>query len=124
MSVAGEMSESVSALNIRLSSYLDKLASQVFDLEQNIGSAVWSSNAPAPETITNVQLLDYLRQSLEDLAMLTLLLGRSDQLETVFVELNSISESLKLDTTKSVLRGMPVVEFGSKVDDRDEVDLF
>ena len=124
MSVTSEMSESVSDLNIRLSSYLDKLAGQVFDLEQNIGSAVLASHETAPETITNIQLLDFLRQSLEDLAMLTLLLGRSDQLEKVSVELNSISEGLKLDATKSVLRGTPVVEFGSKLHDRDEVDLF
>lgn len=104
--------------------YLDKLAGQVFDLEETIGCTIASEKASDPQTITNLQALDFLRQSLEDLALLTLLLGNSKKKTLGLNELRQVGEKLKLKSTRSLLEGENCHHFGEKTASLGDLDLF
>lgn len=62
----------------RLSGHLDGLASEVHRVEHAIGEDMFPSQVIGGAAITQLQSLDYLRQSLEDLALLTHFLGQND----------------------------------------------
>ncbi|MCV3272055.1 hypothetical protein [Roseobacter sinensis] len=114
----------ISTINIRLSSYLDKLAGQIFDLEEAISHAVDTSSSAEPQTITSLQSLDFLRQSLEDLAIMTLLIGQENKVSLTAPEIEKISQKLKLKVTCAVLEGQQHDDFGTKKDSADDLDLF
>ncbi|WP_299508482.1 hypothetical protein [uncultured Roseobacter sp.] len=108
----------------RVSAYLDKLAGQVFDLEETIGHAVREGKASDPQTITKLQTLDFLRQSLEDLALMTLLLGSSEKAKLASGDLQKVGEKLKLQATQTLLDGYQHHSFGEKSDAFGDLDLF
>lgn len=124
MAAAHESNEEISTLTLRLSAYLDKLAAQVFNLEETIGKAVENSTSTAPETITNLQTLDFLRQSLEDLAMMTLLIAKSGNTSLGASEIDKVSQRLKLNATKAILTGESHSDFGKKMHEASDLDLF
>ena len=108
----------------RLSAYLDKLAAQVFDLEDTVGQTVNNRNETNSETITNLQALDFLRQSLEDLALMTLLLATSDKTCLNSNEINDVGKKLKLKTTRSLLAGQDSQYSSRESETRGDLDLF
>ena len=108
----------------RLSAYLDKLAAQVFDLEDTVGQTVNNRNETNSETITNLQALDFLRQSLEDLALMTLLLATSDKTCLNSKEINDVGKKLKLKTTRSLLEGQGSQYSSREIETRGDLDLF
>ncbi|MBW4708224.1 hypothetical protein KX928_10555 [Roseobacter sp. YSTF-M11] len=108
----------------RLSCYLDKLAGQVFDIEETIGQALTHSTESSKNTITDLQALDFLRQSLEDLALMTLLLSDRNGKELNAKCLHGVSDKLKLKTTRSLLEGKEPGFFGAEEDTLGDLDLF
>lgn len=114
----------MNAILERLSAYLDKMAGQIFDLEETIGQAVDGKSSSEPQTITNLQALDFLRQSLEDLALMTLLLGQSETAHQTSSDLQNLCNKLKLKATQSLLMGEQHAHFGEKQDVIGDLDLF
>lgn len=117
--------ETISAILERLSSYLDKLAAQVFSLEEAVGQVVEVEKKSDSQTIKKLQTLDFLRQSLEDLAMMVLMLA-SDTGESSIgaTDLAKVEKKLKLKITKAILRGETYHIFEDKLEDIGELDLF
>ncbi len=66
-------------LMARLSEHLKGLAAEVQQVEQVVGSTALRAQLSSQDAIVQLQSLDYLRQSLEDLTVLTMLLARSDE---------------------------------------------
>jgi hypothetical protein len=60
----------------RLSQHMDMLAAEVHRVEQTLGGTFEKAPSLGGATIMQLQSLDFLRQSLEDLALLTHTLGR------------------------------------------------
>jgi hypothetical protein len=106
----------------RLSSHLDVLAAQVYDVEEAVGETISLGLLKNNGAINQLQNLDFLRQSLEDLALLTHLLQNENTLTPLGVsETISIQQKLKLNVTQNLLGDQPTTsstrEFG-------DVDLF
>lgn len=117
--------EPIASILRRLSPYLDKLAGQVFTLEEAVGCKLEVSCSPDNQAITSLQALDFLRQSLEDLAVATLLLGNREYRDGVSqIEIEAIEHKLKLGATKSMLRGELHDHFGEERGFGDDLDLF
>lgn len=116
--------EPIAVFLTRMSSYLDKLAGQVFDIEETIGQAVERDAVAEPPTITNLQALDFLRQSLEDLALMSTLLGNSAKGAINLAELDHLSRKLRLKATRSLLTGEEQKDFGANRQTIDDLDLF
>lgn len=116
--------EPVSKVIERLSTYLDRLAGQVFELENTVSRTVGEQKASDPSTITNLQSLDFLRQSLEDLALMTHLLSKHGKLRLSVAELQDVSAKLKLKATQSLLQGEESRHFGERLDSTGDLDLF
>ncbi|WP_299507980.1 hypothetical protein [uncultured Roseobacter sp.] len=108
----------------RLSCYLDKLAGQVFDIEETICQALADSTESSKNTITDLQALDFLRQSLEDLALMTLLLSERDGKDLGAKGLHGVSDKLKLRTTRSLLEGKEPSIFGAEEHTLGDIDFF
>lgn len=111
----------LSLLLQRLSAHFDGLAGDVFEIEQVIGNNFNQEDLKKSDTITRLQRLDFLRQSLEDLALLAHYICS----ETTGEVSSALSEKLRLDTTKLLLepdkaRKIRPVES----DTRGELDLF
>ena len=88
----------------RVSDHLDLLAAQVHDLEEAIGSAVLENPNNVQVEITRLQGLDYVRQCLEDLALLTAVF--ENQLPDSgfeFPNIDQVRSKLKLEITKGIL---------------------
>ena len=81
----------------RLSEHLDGLAAEVLQIEQAIGEDLGDGVSRAAATITRLQRLDFLRQSLEDSALLVLLLSRAERVP------EAMQGKLRLDTTRALL---------------------
>lgn len=115
----------ISTLLDRMSSQLDLLAGQVFDVEEAIGTSMTDGQNAHGVEITRLQALDYLRQCLEDLALLTTLLSREDEnLSARIGNLNELSSKLKLEVTKGILAGERRPEESSLKRAVGDVDLF
>lgn len=83
----------------RMSGSLDALADMVHGVEHAIGAELTDGNALATGQITKLQHLDLIRQTLEDLSILSLALSRdSDGLVRP-----EIADKLRLAATKQLL---------------------
>ncbi|WP_300030376.1 hypothetical protein [uncultured Roseobacter sp.] len=88
----------------RASNQLDLLAAQVFDLEETIGSTLSDDTIARGSDITRLQALDYLRQCLEDLALLTMLLNRDPKQKDILIaDAEQLASKLKLEVTRGLL---------------------
>lgn len=90
----------------RLSVHLDKLAGQVYDVEEALGG-IWSeTGAKNGMTVTKLQSLDFVRQSLEDCALLVHYLSLECDVDTLsHSAVSEFSQRLKLNTTKGIVAG-------------------
>lgn len=113
------------ALLARLSDHLDGLASEVHRVEQVVGTQA-SAARPAPSgAIVQLQSLDHLRQSLEDLSMLTLFLARSD--ETGIPGLQNpgrIRCRMRLGSTRALFDKFDQSSISAAPPNTGEIDLF
>ncbi|WP_195822049.1 hypothetical protein [Roseobacter sp. MH60115] len=116
--------EPVNKIIERLSTYLDRLAGQVFELENTVSRTVGEKTTSDTSTITDLQGLDFLRQSLEDLALMTLLMSRQEASRFSAADLQEVSAKLKLKATQSLLQGENHTHFGEKPDSTGDLDLF
>lgn len=109
----------------RLSTHLDGLAAEVHRVEHAIGESLGRrSDDDAP--ITQLQSLDYLRQSLEDLSLLTLMLGRRSDLGVLSADEGlQITRKLRLAVTRQILLSLDSPEtFGASCRNAGNLDLF
>lgn len=109
----------------RLSAHLDRLGDHIHGVEHAISQQFCAMSPPLAGTISQLQSLDYLRQSLEDLTLLTLLLSRTDGMgclpKLMAVE---ISEKLNLNDTKALVFAQSDVEASAAINkDPGDLDL-
>lgn len=111
----------------RVSDHLDSLACKVFEIEDALGRSL-DGEKPYIEvgsTITRLQSLDYLRQSLEDLALMTCMVSKNSQhLNDHKLPVDRICAGLKLDTTRFVVIGRDPANMEKKQLNTGEIDLF
>jgi hypothetical protein len=109
----------------RVSVHLDGLAARVHHLEEVLAAQLNGGRAPGMAAITEFQALDFLRQSLEDCALLTLLLGRSCEPVTIKPqELESILGKLRLETTQNLITQSVPPQMTPVHEDPGDVDFF
>ena len=101
--MAGGTLVPVSDILGRLSDHLDMLAGQVLATEEAVGSALREDHARLENAMGRLQSLDYLRQSLEDCAILTLSLAAQQNGENGLVSIDQLDPKLRLETTKDLL---------------------
>ena len=108
-----------------LSAHLDRLAEQVCDIEEALGLSLPENSSACSISITKFQSLDFIRQSLEDCALLVHYLslhrkgdGVSDQ------DATAISSKLKLDATKNILQPNQAREPEQNAISGGDLDLF
>lgn len=106
----------------RMSAHLDRLSVQVFDLEKIVATHVTQGGDAGEEAIQEFQTLDFLRQSLEDISILVLLIAKSDPETDIVME--NLHRKLKLESTKAVLLGADGSGFETETVDPGEMDLF
>ncbi|MGJ8545570.1 MAG: hypothetical protein ACSHWZ_09020 [Sulfitobacter sp.] len=88
----------------RLTAQLDGLVAQVFELERTMGETFADQGQVPHPAIIQLQTLDFLRQSLEDLALLTSVSAGAIQTGTgPQLSLATTAEKLRLDTTRAIL---------------------
>ncbi|MEW9921881.1 hypothetical protein AB2B41_19915 [Marimonas sp. MJW-29] len=105
----------------RLSEYLDGLADEIHAVEFVIGEELGSGLSQATSGITRLQRLDFVRQSLEDLAILTLALSRQSKGDLP----PGIGAQLRLDATRHLLRSKSRSHWAVAQDESlGDVDLF
>lgn len=102
------------------SGQLDRIASKVFHVEEAIASLISESARTDYLTITRLQSLDYIRQSLEDLALLSHLL-RAQNLNAK-IEVNDLVPRLKLNETAKLLESKK--KYCSPAQSDGDFDLF
>lgn len=90
---------SLSDLLGRISVQMDGLASEVHRIEHAVGDELALSGPREAETITRLQRLDFLRQSMEDLALLFHFLSRDHD----GVHAPDLASKLHLDVTKALV---------------------
>ena len=100
----------------RISDHLDQLAEEVHAIEHALGAEV-SNLSRESSTIKRLQRLDFLRQSLEDTALLMHFLAteQPDQAQP------DIARKLRLDTTRAL---MATDAAAGEAPGLGEVDLF
>ncbi|MEM6887349.1 MAG: hypothetical protein AAF636_04325 [Pseudomonadota bacterium] len=111
----------------RMSDHLDALAAKVFEIEDAIGKAIKNDCSKSHEgaTITRLQSLDFLRQSLEDLALLSCYLSQNSQRITDGrMPANALSVNLKLDVTRAIVVGAAKGAVALHAEGDGDLDLF
>jgi hypothetical protein len=103
-----------------LASHLDAIAGQIFEIEEAVGLLLVQRVNMESSTIARLQKLDFVRQSLEDIAILSHLLKREDFF--IQIEIESIVPKLKLEETVRVLRGSN--QFVTITHDQGDIDFF
>ncbi len=89
---------------LRLSKHLDKLSGQVCDAEEHIGDLLSGMVPQRAFTFERIQSLDFVRQSLEDCALLLLYLGQLEaRPEDGTNVLTDLRRRVKLDTTRNII---------------------
>ena len=88
----------------RLSKHLDHLSGQVFDTEEQLGELLLTMPPQKPVAVDKIQSLDFVRQSLEDCALLLHYLSeqQSEQLQTQLL-LETARQKMKLNTTQNIV---------------------
>ena len=112
----------IDAVLERMSAHLDRLAAQVFYLEETVASHFTDTGDTAAAAIREFQALDLLRQSLEDMSLLSLLVAKSQSRPPQ--DIQNLANSLKLDSTKAVLMGSVGSGFVNSQLGAGELDLF
>ncbi|MDW4496485.1 hypothetical protein R5H30_00710 [Sulfitobacter sp. D35] len=106
----------------RVSRHLDGMAGQIFSLEEAVSRGM-PGRAADHAAIRELQTLDFLRQSLEDLALLAHQLHlHADTSNVEDLPVLKIARALKLDSTRTLLdcaAGLPVVDDRATVGDLD-----
>ncbi|MEM7521259.1 MAG: hypothetical protein AAF307_09500 [Pseudomonadota bacterium] len=105
----------------RVSKRLDWLADAVHSIEHAIGEELGPQNALPVENIQKLQQLDLIRQTLEDLSILSLAMsdGRVGHVGV------SVAQKLRLAATKDILGPQePQNPAANSADDLGAVDLF
>ncbi len=110
-------------LLLALSTHMDGLAEQVNAVEHTIGDRLAHPDAAAG-VITQLQSLDYLRQSLEDVSVLMLFLSRNNRLAAPVENIADMSSKMKLNSTKTLIAGNPTHKFALPDDNAGDLDLF
>lgn len=87
----------------RLSGQLDVLAARVHETEEAVGKALQAGGTEASVLVARLQTLDYLRQSLEDCALLALLLAKIKHAEETDINVEQITKKLRLESTRDLL---------------------
>ncbi|QJF51175.1 hypothetical protein [Roseobacter ponti] len=117
--------ETVGKILARVSGHLDALAAQVFTIEQAVGATVLRSGNTSGATITEIQGLDFLRQSLEDMALLMHLLNKREQAQNSGdSDLQRIAQRLKLNSTQKLLSSEVCQNRQIETETSGELDLF
>jgi len=117
--------ETLGKILARVSGHLDALAAQVFTIEQAVGATVLRSGNTSGATITEIQGLDFLRQSLEDMALLMHLLNKREKaLNSGDSDLQRIAQRLKLNSTQKLLRSDVCKKRQIETETSGELDLF
>ncbi|MDG1169245.1 MAG: hypothetical protein P8N14_08600 [Sulfitobacter sp.] len=104
-----------------VSAHLDILAAEVLAIEHILGEEGVIGVVQTPDTITRLQRLDFSRQSLEDLALLTNIISPDIQGLTS----TDLAQRLRLDVTKHLLD----IEIGQDIPlsatlEQGDIDLF
>ncbi len=96
---------SLKSVLLRLSDHLDSLSTKVLIVEEALGDTLGKFDQQTAIDLKKVQQLDYVRQSIEDCALLSLLLAQMDfeVLDVIFDE-RQIATRLKLESTVSILK--------------------
>ncbi|AXI46718.1 hypothetical protein C1J03_12215 [Sulfitobacter sp. SK012] len=102
----------------RLSTHLNFLAGRIFEVEHAIGNQSFLAEAVSSQ-ICEVQTLDFLRQSLEDMSIAAHLLSQERQIENDFKTL--LFQQLKLDSSHAALSGEEYPSIGKQ---NGDLDLF
>lgn len=111
----------------RMSDHLDSLACKVFEIEDALGRTLdgQKPNIEDGSAITRLQSLDFLRQSLEDLALMTCLVSKNSKyLHDHKLPVERICAGLKLDTTRFVVIGKDTADKEKTSQNTGEFDLF
>lgn len=104
----------------RLARQLDHLAAEVHRIEHAIGDGLAVSDLRDSDTVQRLQRLDYLRQSLEDMALLSLFLSDAGEDPCH----GDLAPRLRLEATRQLLdpRGVHAVKPAPPL--VGDVDLF
>lgn len=86
-----------------LSRHLDIIAGQIFEIEEAVGLLVEQEKKMDNSIIARLQKLDFVRQSLEDISILSHLLKREDC--SIHIEIETIVPKLKLEETVRLVTG-------------------
>jgi len=110
----------------RLSLHLSALSEHALKVEKTLGdSYLPSSGKFHKDSITDLQSLDYLRQCLEDLAILMHFFDEQHPVfDDAFLNQDCFLSKLQLDNTRSVAKGLPLPKFGGQDNASRELDLF
>lgn len=104
----------------RVSASLEMMAATVADLEDALGAERAPEAQLGRDGITRLQSLDFLRQTLEDLSVLSLALSKDHQ----GIVRPEIAEDLRLAATRELFRACPQPVAPKRADDSGAVDLF
>ena len=85
-----------------LSDHLDMLAGQILSMEETVGDALRGETNDFAASVSKLQSLDYVRQSLEDCAVLALIIAKNQE-NGVAPQANQLREKLKLESTKELV---------------------
>ncbi len=85
----------------RLSEHLETLANQLSAVEETLCEALTPEQKQNDVDITKLQGLDYIRQSLEDCALLSLLMSGSSETDGLHAE--EIASRLKLESSRALV---------------------
>ncbi len=86
----------------RLSDHLDMLAGQILSMEETVGDALRGETNDFAASVSKLQSLDYVRQSLEDCAVLALIIAKTQE-NGMAPQAQQLREKLKLQSTKELI---------------------
>ena len=108
----------------QISAHLDTLAANVFSIEEAVAETVSNARTTTRGSISDLQKLDFLRQSLEDTALLLHLLSHQQHMSgTALGEVCCIASKLKLNTTQALL-SFSSEQATQKAEVSGDLDLF
>ena len=102
-----------------ISKNLENLSTYTKEVELKVGDLVDNSTIVPDDTLASLQLLDIIRQSLEDLSVLSNAIGQHPHISTC-----ELLEILKLDITRQMVLGCPVQNLDTPSQKLNSVDLF
>jgi len=107
-----------------LTNHIDKLSARVFDLEDVIGNLIGRSECYSSLNIESAQSLDFLRQSLDDCAVLVLCVSKYYAEGSVAaIPKDHLLKRVKLDSTKSII-ALSEADVRSPLTKTGNVELF